>query len=474
MQLGALRVIGGSLLTFAIVWALVLGWWQSNDTEPSKLDLALYLGAFPVALIGGYLLLRSFIEHLKAPQTAIKVDAPVLQDDDPLSAASAKTAALERAFTICLVDGFVVTAVGVSADDVLGAVSTGQRPEPSFRLSDEAGFPVFLAAVDDLDVEGMIEKISGGISLMHELADHDDIVRALALLDRLLGEVQERLNPLLVQSAELLKLHVMWLLPSNWSGSLFAGLTIWLQLNYWPDLGREQLKISLIPVANEVDALMHVDDVILQLNRDPANNELILLLGAVSAVDEKTVENRLACNILFSAKHQDRKIPGEGAVGLLLASRPTAERLESAELTIVSRVSMGGRNKPIDAGGRINGKLIEQLLVGLLDVTGIENGQIKSMLFDADHRANRVSEAMEGVGQTLEHLDPIEDCHAIGTVTGDLSPIGSLIALACARSKVLATEAPVLCLSNQHERDRALVLAMPHIANPKLNQAALS
>jgi len=460
------KVLGGSLLTFALVWALVLGWWQSNDYQPGRLDLALYLGALPLAFVGGYLLLRGFIEHLKAPPAAAKPELPAMRDDDPLAAASARTVAAERGFNICLLDGFVTVAAGESADEVLAAINDGQRPEPSFRLSDESGFPVFLAEVQDLDIDGMREKIAADAAPIREFAEREEIARTLALLDRLLGQVQERLIPLLDQGAETLKLRVVWLLPANWDPSQLTNLRAWLQLNYWPHRDRSRLEIVLVPVVNEVEAMRQLDEINLRTNRDPSDAELTLLLGAVSAVDEQTVESRAASNQLFSATHQDRKIPGEGAVGLLLASRATVERFELPEVAVLSRVSMGVRDKPVDAGGRIGGKLIEQLVAGLLDVSAVDNAQVKTALLDADHRASRVAEAMEGLGQTFEHFDPIKDCLAVGTVNGDLSPIGSLIALACARTKVLATEAPVLCLSNQHERDRAVLLAMPFIAQP--------
>ena len=460
------KILGGSLLTFALVWALVLGWWQSNDYEPSKLDLALYLGALPLALVGGYLLLRGFIEHLKAPPAVDKPDVPGLRDEDPLAATSAKTAAAERAFNICLVEGFVVAAPGASTDDVLAAIDGGQRPEPSFRLTDGAGFPVFLAEVKDLDVDGMQEKMAADAASIRKFAEREDVARTLALLDHLLGTVQERLTPLLAQVGAALKLRIVWLVPANWDSSQLATLRVWLQLNYWPNQERSGLDIALVPVATEVDAMRQLDEINLRINRDPSSSELTLLLGAVSAVDEQTVESWAASNKLFSADHQNRKIPGEGAVGLLLASRASVERFDLPEVAVLSRVSMGVRDKPVDAGGRIGGKLIEQLVTGLLDVSAVESTQVKTALLDADHRASRVAEAMEGLGQTFEHFDPIKDCLAVGTVSGDLSPIGGLIALACARTKVLATEAPVLCLSNQHERDRAVLLAMPYIPSP--------
>lgn len=463
MWSSVLKVLGGSLLTFAVIWALVLGWWQSNDYEPSRVDLALYLGALPLALVGGYLLLRGFIEHLKAPPPVSTPPVPEVLDDDPLAGSRAKTAAAERSFSLCLVDAFLATPAGASTDEILAAIEAGKRPEPSSRVSDDAGFPVFLAEVPDLDVDGMEERLAELAGPLRELLDRDAVVRALALLDEVMGAARDSVLSNFGQGAEKLRLQLVWLVPGDWSPTYFPGLRAWLQQNYWSMVSKSDLEISLLPVVNEADALHQLDETILRANREPSDDELILLVGAVSAVDEQTIETWAAGNRLFSAKYQDRKIPGEGAVALLLASRATVERLGLPEVAVISRVSQGARDKPIDAGGRIGGKLIEQLVTGLLDVSAVESTQIKAVVFDADHRAGLVTEALEGLGQAFDHLDPIKDCLSIGTVNGALAPIGSLIALACARSKVLATESPVLCMSNQHELDRAALLATPFV-----------
>lgn len=67
MRSTILKTLGGIVLTTAVVWALVLGWWQANNFQPSKADLLLYLFVLPFSLVGGFLLLRGFIENLKAP-----------------------------------------------------------------------------------------------------------------------------------------------------------------------------------------------------------------------------------------------------------------------------------------------------------------------------------------------------------------------------------------------------------------------
>lgn len=469
MRSSVFRILGGSLLTFAIVWALVLAWWQSNDYEPSKVDLALYLGALPFALVGGYLLLRGFIEHVKAEPPVSKPAVPSIVDDDPLSGARAKTAAAERSFSLCLVGTCMALPAGGSPDDVLAAIEAGKRPEPSKRLTDDAGFPVFLAEVPDIEADAMTERLAEETGAIRQLVDHPDMVRALALLDGIMEKAWGQVEPIFARSGEKLRLHFRWLVPAEWNQAYFPGLRLWLELNYWSKLERADLDITLVPVINEADAMRQVDESILRANRDPSSNELILIVGAVSAVDECTVEAWAAGNKLFSAQHQDRKIPGEGAVALLFATRHLVERMELDDVAVISRVSHGARDKPVDAGGRIGGKLIEQLVAGLLDVTATDSAQIKSAVFDADHRANHVTEAMEGLGQTFEHLDPAKDCLATGTVNGALSPVGSLIALVCARGKMLADRAPVLCLSNQHELDRAVLLVMPFVAanNPE-------
>ncbi|HLO63938.1 MAG TPA: hypothetical protein VK165_13345 [Azonexus sp.] len=455
------KIVGGSLLTFALVWALVLGWWQSNDYEPSKLDLGLYLAALPLALVGGYLLLRGFIDHLKAPAVAPSSAAPALRDDDPLAGSSAQTAAAERSFRIALIDGFALTAAGASADDTLAAIDEGKRPDPSTRLTDDSGFPVFAAEVQGLDVDAMIERVSDQGGPMRECSTCEQVMRSLSLLDRVVELAGDRLRSILEQTGESASLRVIWVVPAAWQGLDMQAMKGWLQASFWPDLDNHRLEISLLPVAGEVDALRGLDDIILRAGRDPSLGELTLLLGSTSAVDEQTVGQWAAANKLFSTQHQQRRIPGEGGVALLLASQATAERLELAESVVVGRVSAAPRDKPVDAGGRVSGKLIEQLVTGLLDVTGVEHASIKTAILDTDHRAGNLTEALEGLGQHFGHLDPIKDCLAVAASTGDLSPIGGLVALACAKARVLATEAPALCISNQHDIERAVLLAMP-------------
>lgn len=470
---GALKILGGSLLTLALVWALVLGWWQSNDYEPSQLELGLYLLALPFALVGGYLLLRGFIDHLKSPPVSVPPPAPSLRDDDPLVLAAAKSEAAERSFTVGVIESFVITSAGASAEETLSAVEDGKRPEPSSRVSDESGFPVFLAEVADLDTDVLLEGcLSRGVKLS-EVSDCEPMVRALSLLERLLAPVNDRLLAFREQAADGFSLRVVWTVPVAWMRMDQDVMKGWLRAGLPSLPGKDILDIAMVPVGSELEAMQVLDEINLRINRDPSCQEMTLLLGAISGVDEQSVAQKLSGNHLFTPEHQQRQMPGEGGVAMLLAGKSLMSRYRLENYALISRVSMGVRDNPVDGGGRVNGRLIGQLTAGLLDVTGVDHSAVKTAVLDTDHRANYLTEALEGLGQDFDHLDPLRDCLAIGSSVGDLSPIGGLLAVACAGARVVATEAPALCISNQHRLGRAVLVVQLAPPEPEVNPRSI-
>ncbi|MCE1239549.1 MAG: hypothetical protein LWW83_06495 [Azonexaceae bacterium] len=451
-----LKLVGGSLLACALVWVLVLGWWQSNDYEPTRLDLALYLGALPFALIGGFLLLRGFIEHLKAPASPVAPTAPEPTDSDPLAIAAAKTSAAERLFKIRLVDAFAVTAAGDDPEAVLAAIEEGKRPEPSSSMMDEDGQPVFLAEVADLDTDDFVESLSDNASLAEVLHGREDVVRAMVLLGKVLQKAKDAVAE--HWGSEALRLRIVWVIPESWQGINVGLLKTWLKRSYWPDVRDAMLAVDVISVASDFAVIRQFDEIVLRINRDVLDKELVLLAGAVSRVDENTVLSWEKRGRLFSANRLQQPVPGEVGVALLLAHETWLAGDLQEKGVVVSRMVGGTREKPIGSAGRIRGKLIEQLLAALLDVSGVTHGKIGAVLLDADHRTDYLTEALDGIAPTMEHLDPAKDWLAIGIPCGKLSPMAALTALACAKAKVLADDAPVLCLSSQHDVERALLL----------------
>jgi len=457
-----LRIAGGVILTLAIVWALVFGWWHSNDHHPDTGELALYLVALPLALIGGYWLLRLSIDQIKAKPQAEAAAQPAASED-PLALARAKTDAAERAYSLRVTDTFIVAAGGAKAEEILAAVEADKQPQPVPELIDKNGRPVFAAVVAGIDAT-VTDAITERHPNLKKLLQRDDAPRALELLDRVLQQACEAIRTRLagLQPPGKLRLQLLCLLPAAWGNSDFPHLQSWLRAFDWPPSEALELDIQLVPVASDVDALRQVDQAILHTNREAGNDRLLILVaGAMSAATQSGVAEYETTTGLFAWEHQDRLIPGEGAVAILFAPEAVCTRLKLTDCVAVSRVSHAVRDKSVHAGGRVRGVLIEELLAGLLSASGVAAQDITAAVLDTDRRPIHAAEIMEGLGTAFAHLEPVKDFPATGRVNGYLTPLGGLIALACACHRAQANQSPVLCISNQHDRERAALLVRP-------------
>ncbi|HQU87174.1 MAG TPA: hypothetical protein PK620_00240 [Denitromonas sp.] len=453
MLLSALKIVGASLLAVALIWALVLGWWQGNDHTPSTTELFLYLGALPLAIVGGYGLLRGFIEHLKAPVVAL-ARAP---DDtlDPLANEDTQTAAMERGYTINLIGAFAISSGGEGPSEILAAQVAGARPLPDSSLLDDAGFPVFTARVDALDIDGITESLAQYDTELAQDIGRSEHLRMLALIDSTLPAGLAQAHEALTQRPATSRLSVVWLMPSEADPALFPKLQSWLQAQYLSAFEPSRVALTVRPALTESDVMAQIDRLVLDSDRRP-NDDLTLVLAAVSTIGPRTVDAWSMRQSLFSAEHQNGQIPGECGVCLLFGSTDNTDT--SAQLT---RVSAAERDKSVDAAGRVSGALIEQLITGLLTVHDIAPADIRAVISDADHRQSRTSELLDALGESFSELDPIADCPRIGAACGSSAPFGALLALACAHAKSLSLEQPVICVSQQHPKARAVVLLRP-------------
>ncbi|MCZ4305432.1 hypothetical protein O4G98_11880 [Zoogloeaceae bacterium G21618-S1] len=451
MLISALKIVGASLLAVALIWALVLGWWQGNDHTPSTTELFLFLGALPLAIVGGYWLLRGFIEHLKAPVVPL-ASAP---DDtlDPLANEATQTAAMERGYTINLIGAFAISSGGEGPSEILAAQAAGVRPMPDSSLLDDAGFPAFTARVDALDMDSVTESLAQyDAQLAQDIGDH---TRMLALVDSVLPAGLTQAHEAVAQRPATSRLSVVWLMPPEVDPVLFPKLQSWLQSQYLSAFEPSRLALTVRPALAESDVMAQIDRLVLDSDRTP-NDDLTLVLAAASTIGPRTVDAWSMRQSLFSADHQNGQIPGECGVCLLFG------RPDSTDTPVqLTRVSAAERDKSVDAGGRVSGALIEQLITGLLTVHDIAPADIKAVISDADHRQSRTSELLDALGESFSELDPIADCPCIGASCGTTAPFGALLALACAQAKSLSLSQPVVCVSQQHAKARSAVLLRP-------------
>ncbi|WP_442771353.1 hypothetical protein, partial [Zoogloea ramigera] len=167
---------------------------------------------------------------------------------------------------------------------------------------------------------------------------------------------------------------------------------------------------------------------------------------------------------LSPAHHPAPAPPGECAVALLLASPVQALRLAGGTVAPVQHGRLAtGRPGPVAVpGDRFLGPLIREVLAAWQ----LDGAQLTALVSDGDRRASQAVEALEALAAVGAHLDPLADCLAIGTVVGSASPAGGLVALACAASRALANQGPVLCLGNQDDSPRAALLVRPLAVPP--------
>lgn len=473
MLANVLKIVGASILAIAIIWALVLGWWQANDYQPSSFELLLYLGALPLALIGGFLLLKGFIDHIKNPPAPSEPQNPETIDNDPLASAAAKTAAAERGYSIALIGASVATASGMSSSEILDAVAAGKRPEPDAELLDEAGFPVFSARVERLDADVLGEWLAAHQDTLPKHFLDGEPVRALALLDMLLPAALDDARNLMDKNKPETRLRIQWLVPSSWERDHYPALLAWLRDSYLAEFDKTRFEASVRPVGTEVDVLKEIDELILAAKREQLEHDIHLIVGANSHIGESTVQTWSDQNRLFTANRQSGQIPGESAICLLFTGTPEDGVITPDESVRVSRISSARRDKSADAGGRVGSALLEQLIGGVLTIRGIDAADVKKIVSDGDHRDTRVTELMTAVGQQFKELDPMADCHSIGIACGTTSPLGGLLALACSRDKVLAEGGSVVCISNQDAIARAVLVVEPFSPSPGSENAGV-
>jgi hypothetical protein len=462
------RIVSPALLTMlalALLWALVLGWWQANDHEPGTGELLLHLVLLPAALIGGFWLLRGFIDHLRRPPVEAGASADRVEAAD--SATTSTTAQAERRLSLVLLDGQLSCAAGSTAAALVDAVRSARRPGLDDTLVDADGFPVHAARVADLDVEAVRDALAALDDGSGHDAPGDDTLRALALVAQTLPRAWPIVLDAIEQVGKEVAVRLIWLQPPTWSDSMRPLLLRWLDASLCQGLPAGCLHIATRAVANDAEALGVIDEAILALNRSPGDT-LCVVLGAVSHVDETTVQAWQSAGRLLRADTPDGRIPGEAAAVLVLAGEAMARRCGDGPAVAIGRVGFARRDTSADAGRRAAGTTLGELIDRTLGAAAIAPDAVAVVTADADHRASRQGELMSPLGERFEALDPLQDCPAIGTVCGALEPIGALLALLCAADACRSAGRPALCLSTQHPWRRAAVmtLAIPHIPEP--------
>jgi len=250
-------------------------------------------------------------------------------------------------------------------------------------------------------------------------------------------------------------LRIVPLAPADWSAAQRTAAGAWLvhvaTQGGWAD---DKVAASPAPPGEPAAAASALLSVLAgQAHNDTA---LTILLAFDSRIDQSVVDRMAADGTLFTAAHPQGLVPGEGAAGLLLAAADhAAPTLQVASTT---------RGASADAAPRIDASDLRRLTERVLAETAVDASTVSTLIADADHRSNRVLEAMALAHDDLPHLDAGIDVRTTGPACGQSGAVPFLAALALARRQALDGAGAVLCVANADPVHRSVAVVCPAAA----------
>ncbi|KRE92420.1 hypothetical protein ASG87_00415 [Frateuria sp. Soil773] len=442
-----LRTLLWIALVFGLVWAGMIVYWRSTYRIPNAADVAVWFVGLPLALVVGFVGLRSGIDWLKRPRPSPSAAGDAVP-------ATAEAADPTLSFTLSLLDSRLRLPAGETPEEVADAALANRRPGLHPSLRDARGLPVYAASVDavapDAFEDTSTEPFDGW---------QDEHKRSLLLAAEIAAELLERhAAPADDETPEpTAPIAIQLLLPERWSEAVRTAAVAWFGHRLVSEGWRAPaISLHAVAVADGVQALARIDELNLLLNRNGADSRH-LLLACDSQVGETAVAALASARRLMGNEQPEGLIPGEGACGLLLARGPASPALPAARL---HRLLAGLREHSADAAGRPRIDTVVHLLEQAQQQAG-PDATPACVVSDADHRASRVTEITEAIAAAHPDLDPTGQGLHLGMAGGDSGAVAILAALAVAAQRSLAGQQPSLVVSVREPHARAVVLVGP-------------
>lgn len=476
------------VLVFAAVWIAVIAYWRASNREPNGGDVVVYLIALPLGLLVAFWLLKAGVRRLRrgdgaSGATAAKgVGAEDVAVEDP-----------ERRFRLLLVGSALRLPPGESATDVAGKLAAAQRPDLHPDLRDAHGLPVLAACVADLDTgqtQAALEAHGAGDTVrpdpeqlraltlagaaLEELLDAAHLLREAPVEvrsgaeDAAIPELQAHLlqptdrerRAAQADAGAVTQLRAHLLLPARWDEGLRVAAGAWMQgiadAADWP---QPRMMLRVVAIDDGASALQALDALCLALNRQP-DASLHLLLACDSYVGERSVAAWDADGTLLTGRRPDGKVPGEGAVALLL-SATSPDTPDAAPAARLHRVAHGRRTSPADARGRVDSDLLAALCEQALAAAGLDPDAVAWVVSDADQRPRQATELAGALHAAVPKLDPAAQCLNAGVGCGQAGAVTALAAVALAAAKAIEEDTAALAISTGDAYTRAALAATP-------------
>lgn len=542
----AVKAAGLGLVIFATVWVVTIWQWYSTQRSVSGEEVARQLVLLPLALTliaaaawWGAARLRSVAEKpIEAP--AAKGDASLaalLQGSAESSGTARQSSGAHdgahdaRSRASGPLAAVLAEAVSLSAghDAIVAweALRSGQvRPALDVAVQDPDGLPVFSARQVGLDTADWLHAHAELVQAAEPVLP-ETVLRSLALLEgplhELLAALQQQVprpgagsadpeaaahaDPLAGSSAAHLSgvgaglsphqradaaarrptLAINLCLPSHWTPADRARAVNWVKercgaiVDWMQAWGAREPLWQVEPPASPEALWAELSRALQQDHADP-RPVLRLVMAADSLVDEDTVLRMLARGELFTHQHQGGRVPGEAAVGLLLANPAWLSLHGQHDAPRAPRLGwplQARREHSADRIGRVGATTVAELMQqALLPMrTSHPQGVMRPwwVVSDGDHRASRSAELFEAVQAVQPELDPLTHVIRAGDACGDMGLARALVPVALAASAIrqalspagdAGAAIPALVSLVQCSHNRVLVPLWPASAEP--------
>ncbi len=477
------------------VWVTVLWRWEANSHDMNTRDIVVYLALLPLTVFALALMLRWAWQGAARRQAAVAASAAAATT----AAAASKPAGggvdeERRHATVQLLGASLVCAAGESAAELQEAVLAGlPRPALDAEFTDEDGLPVLTARIKALDASAISELdalLEAPLNTARakrpewaELSPPDHVKRALSALQQpllqavgVLAPWADRFKPPQSLSgpprdqaaAKQVRLLLGW--PADWTafeqelGVAFAAELI--RAN--GDLPVPQANFVISSLAGSGEALWAHADRLLQTMTREGHQEPLIVAACHSMLSDSAVEALERSGQLFTAaKRPKGRMPGEAAAVLVLADAAWPLNPE-ADIPVphLHRPAVLVRDKSVDAPGRVSSEVLSQAMTQALMAARLGGEAVTAIACDADQHSARGGEFHTSALALGAELDTEQDMRVLGTVTGFVGAVSTLLVVACAAARAQATEKPCLAVTLGDPFARLALVALPGPPTP--------
>lgn len=447
-------------LVFTLCWGGALWYWRSHNTMPGSADVILYLIVLPAVVLFLLWFARKLV--LLAGAAPVAAAAP---------AAAPAAPAPVPAPPLYLVAGALRLPHGQSAGAFRDALDASEaRPALDTALADDHGFPVMTARVPGLDTADTEAALAAWLrdEALPDPGFNEEQWRALALGADVAIELGQEagVHALLHDDDEhkapaVPMLQLLPLLPSDWNAGQRAAAGRWLlhlvRQQGWP-AGR--LAVSAAVEAGDAEPLLLAARLARQ-SRAAGEPYLAIVLACASHLGDTTIDAWSAGGLLFTARHQRGRIPGEGAAGLLLADAAQASLLDASAAPQLHAAAHAAHGASTDRPGNVDASVLTNLGRDAILTADSRPDDVQLVVGDADHRGSRNGELLAAAGACAPRLDAATQVIGVAASCGHAGPVAALAALVLAREETLENASHVLYLSNQDPRQRTAAIVRP-------------